>query len=452
MKHDIDQLIHGYLDDSLTNEEIGVLNDWIKADPNNAKRFAEETLLHDRLGSEIRAASPKSNVVSFDKEVKKPKFDSFWLAVAATVIFLIGINVHRIGQTIDFFKTYMGPGEAYEVYASLVRSEDAVFDGDQNFVAGASLGAQILNLVSGTIRLHFDSGVEVSLQGPAEYEIVGPELTRLGSGLVTVNVPPGAEGFRVDTHNAKVTDLGTSFGLRLDEDGVSHISVFEGEVEVETDESEGSQLLKEGEGAIIASNAELKKVEMDTKSFEKVWPVSLGITGSSGSFQLAPPWPRKLTLLKSSEYIYLVPDGYLKSLSEPLNVNMTQPGKVVLPDQLTPGALTSDRPVRSFLLHYQSDTALPKRFAKRLEGSLTFDSPILGIIVLHEEFRDSLWRFSRRKAGAAGPRQQLDLNGLRSGDWIELSEDRRTLTVSLMSFKKSSDHIRVIVDASGKSN
>jgi hypothetical protein len=188
-------------------------------------------MLHDRLGSEIRAAFPKANLVSFNTGMKQiPNFRFFWIAVAASVILLLGINVDRIGQAIDFFKSYKESGESSGVYASLVRSDDAVFEGDHKLMAGTSFGSQTLKLLSGTIRIHFESGVEVSLQGPVEYEIIRPNLTRLNLGFVTVNVPPGAEGFRVDTPNAKLTDLGTSFGVRLDEVAASHISVFEGEV------------------------------------------------------------------------------------------------------------------------------------------------------------------------------------------------------------------------------
>ena len=454
MKCNIDSLIHGYLDESLSSQEMGALNDWIKADSGNAKKFAEISLLHDRLEGEIQASSEPSNVISFEKD--KPKVDKkkntirdfgFWGVVAATIVFLIGINAHRIQMTIENLK---GQNNHMAGIASLVRLESAEFYNKSELVLGQTLGTETIRLISGSLCLHYESGVEVSLQGPAEYEIVGPDITRLNSGLVTVNVPPGAEGFRVDTPTAKFTDLGASFGLRLDENGTSHLSVFEGEVEVETDDSEEGQLLHEGESAIIEVDAELKKVELDTKSFEKVWPVSLGIAGSSGSFQLAPPWPRRLGLIKSDDYIFVVPDGYLKSLQEPVQVNITEPGKVDRLNQLSPGEVSTDFPVRSFLLHYQPEAVLPRKVANRLKGSITFDGPILGVIVLHEEFLSSQYRFSRRKTGVVKPRRQLDLNGTRTSDIVELSEDRRTLSVDLLSFRRSSDHIRVIVDASGR--
>lgn len=46
-------LISGYLDEMLTPEEEAVLAAWLRASPENAQRFAEESLLHDRLRSEV---------------------------------------------------------------------------------------------------------------------------------------------------------------------------------------------------------------------------------------------------------------------------------------------------------------------------------------------------------------------------------------------------------------
>ena len=66
----------------------------------------------------------------------------------------------------------------------------------------------------------------------------------------------------------------------------------------------------------------------------------------------------------------------------------------------------------------------------------------------HEELFASSRRFSRRYAGEAQVRRQLDLTGALEGDRIELSEDRRTVTLELVSPGRSSDLIRVIVDGS----
>ena len=67
--------------------------------------------------------------------------------------------------------------------------------------------------------------------------------------------------------------------------------------------------------------------------------------------------------------------------------------------------------------------------------------------VLHQEFLASKDRFSNRKTGAIHYNRELELNGRTSGDRLELSEDRRTLSVDLAASLKSFDVLRVVVHA-----
>jgi hypothetical protein len=57
------ELIHGYFDDTLSDSQISELNDWLKADPANAQRFAREALLHDRLFN-LFSLSPDSTITN----------------------------------------------------------------------------------------------------------------------------------------------------------------------------------------------------------------------------------------------------------------------------------------------------------------------------------------------------------------------------------------------------
>ena len=50
-------LIHGYLDETLTAEQQVELANWIKESPEHAEQFAEAVLLHDRLRAEMLAGA-----------------------------------------------------------------------------------------------------------------------------------------------------------------------------------------------------------------------------------------------------------------------------------------------------------------------------------------------------------------------------------------------------------
>ncbi|MBL8813078.1 MAG: hypothetical protein JNM43_23115 [Planctomycetaceae bacterium] len=55
-----DQLIHGFLDDQLSEEQHQELLVWIKQSPENARRFAAAALLHDRLRAEFQSRAMMS--------------------------------------------------------------------------------------------------------------------------------------------------------------------------------------------------------------------------------------------------------------------------------------------------------------------------------------------------------------------------------------------------------
>lgn len=136
--------------------------------------------------------------------------------------------------------------------ASAVRWSDA----DLKF--GDRLQAGRVKLVEGTAEFDFDNGVRMVLTGPAEIELRDAMHAWLHSGQVVFRVPPAAIGFKVETTEAAIVDLGTEFGVRARDAGNSadreeaaaerhsqgtELQVYEGEViaEVKSGRAEASQ-------------------------------------------------------------------------------------------------------------------------------------------------------------------------------------------------------------------
>lgn len=88
------ELIHGYLDLTLNQDEMIQLETWIKTSPENTKQFVEMILLHERLRSEFLALD--QNVFQNIREVR-PKLNRQFsrriltLITAASVVLVIGI-------------------------------------------------------------------------------------------------------------------------------------------------------------------------------------------------------------------------------------------------------------------------------------------------------------------------------------------------------------------------
>lgn len=89
---------------------------------------------------------------------------------------------------------------------------------------------ELLALDRGLVELTYASGAKLLLTGPTELRVMS-EGAKLHRGELVAHVPQAGHGFTVETPTGKVIDLGTEFGVVVDDFGVSQVSVFEGKVE-----------------------------------------------------------------------------------------------------------------------------------------------------------------------------------------------------------------------------
>jgi len=87
-----------------------------------------------------------------------------------------------------------------------------------------------IRVTSGRVKLLFTSGTEVTLHAPGLFQVISDMRTRVLLGKVTARIAKGAEGFSVMTPRGTVIDLGTEFGLEVNERGATDLVVFKGAV------------------------------------------------------------------------------------------------------------------------------------------------------------------------------------------------------------------------------
>ena len=444
-KQQLHELASSVFDGITTEGQLRELTEIMRESPSARDEYLKLVDLHATLATDIATASSAKQHVAA-KPLAMPR--RRWIPLASTIVALSAcllIAVKWFGAN--------SPDDRPGTFATVAQATEVVWDSDQ-FVVGNRVGPATMQLKSGLVRLEFDSGVEVTLEGPCIFKLGDITNTELKRGLLTATVPPGAEGFTVETPSAQVIDLGTSFGIDLTNDGFSNVSVFDGEVEVAAlrpSESDAAEriLLSEGDSVRIGTDYEIEEIEFDSKPFEKMWPFASGIAGSTDTISFVPPWPRKLRYVKSDEQIFVRPEGHPTQLETGLKVNISMPGDCVEIVDLSPAILQENEAVRSYVLHFSPETQLVERRARRVTGSITFDRPVLGLIVLHDELLASSGLFGRRRAGEAQQRRELNLTGDEGGDRVTLSQDRKTVTLDLISPRKTSDLIRIIVEGSG---
>lgn len=105
------------------------------------------------------------------------------------------------------------------VVASLSGTKDCEWSGAA-VQAGAPLQAgQKLDLKTGFAEVTFDSGAQVTLEGPASLVVSSPWNATLNAGAVHASVPAEAEGFRLSTACVELVNSAVQFSMTADPAG-----------------------------------------------------------------------------------------------------------------------------------------------------------------------------------------------------------------------------------------
>ena len=322
---------------------------------------------------------------------------------------------------------------------------------------GARLSEGKIRIESGLAKLRFSSGAKVTLEGPAEYEIISNDLTRLVSGRLSAKIPKSAIGFKVDTPTARVLDLGTAFGVDVDDQGATEVAVFEGEVEVElpgpAESRKGKRLITHGNSVRTEAGAkEISDAFYDVSKFRKTWPVTAGIVSTAGMVKFAPPGPLS-TLLEheDDDHLVILPERGSFTVSKKLRVrvNITVPGEYSKRGSLENGRIEPGRVLASYLVQFNPvEAGKEKREMKnrRLVGIATFERPIAGVITATGLLRATDKTLGGHSDALVVKGRGLEIGTRRQVDTVTLSDDRKTLVLDLHVSGGQIDQIRVLVE------
>lgn len=150
--------------------------------------------------------------------------------------------------------------------ARIVESVAAEWEEDAEiYKKGQELEPSSLRLKSGAVKLRFDSGAEVILEGPVGFLVRDKNEGFCQYGRLSAFVPPQAVGFEIASPLATVVDLGTNFSMQVG-DGKSEIHVLRGKVEVQPPRKEKFQV-PEGLASILDLKKEPETIRADPDTF-----------------------------------------------------------------------------------------------------------------------------------------------------------------------------------------
>jgi hypothetical protein len=137
-------------------------------------------------------------------------------------------------------------------------------DGQAPIDRNARIGPGELHCNSGMLKLAFDSGALVTLEGPVNLNVLSGMRIRALRGRITARVDDRSKGFAIETPSTLVVDLGTKFGVEVDESGRTGVVVFEGQVDLSRPDASDSarpiKRLSQGEAMRVGRTGRLSRI------------------------------------------------------------------------------------------------------------------------------------------------------------------------------------------------
>jgi ferric-dicitrate binding protein FerR (iron transport regulator) len=276
---DFDDAVAAVCHGTVSDEQARALNDLLRRDPAARDEYILRVELHARLASEPdlfaagqgRMASQEKILPLVPPPPPAGRRKRAWLIALAACVTFLAVG-WRLLQVLDSGKR---KGTTSQAVAMLGRVVDAEWEpGSTPPHPGAALEPGSLRLKSGLAQIVFYSGARVVIEGPAELQLISPSEVSCPAGRLTADVPPQAHGFRVNTPQMKVTDLGTAFGLDV-KPRRTELHVFKGIVEFQPPAGTAKQELREGAGAVAESSQPPKLIIADPAAFASLFKLRL---------------------------------------------------------------------------------------------------------------------------------------------------------------------------------
>lgn len=310
----MESLVHSFFSDHdrLNEKDSRELSRWVAADAANADTLVELLCIESDIRQVLRIAQTQDAMgLTRRRETLVPRAPAraSWyqrglaLAVACSLLLTaVGYLWTRPQQQVG--GEAANRGEVATTFAATLsemrncvwETPKADFDSGHLFKVGSDL-----NLASGVVQMCFETGAVALVEGPAQFTLRENAMD-LARGRVSAVVPKSATGFAVYTPTSEVIDLGTEFGVSVDNTGASQVHVFSGEVATRPRNAAGQAV---GEPLFVTTNNAIRfgpdsvqhqRLVADEEAFER----ELAGLGSS-SAEIEPPVDKPLLLWLSSD-------------------------------------------------------------------------------------------------------------------------------------------------------
>lgn len=234
-----------------TERDRKILNDTLRCDPEARRLYIRTMAFEGMLAREFAPLEEK------EMPVAKPR--GRWImptAVAASILLGAATAWHFLPTPSQAVVENPIDPENEITHAVITTMDEASGSmGGSALTAGMRLSRGTLELDSGLVGITFDTGAEITLEGPASLQLESENKTRLTSGRATTYCPEQARGFVMLTPTSYIRDLGDAFSVDVRNSDETDLHVLEGEVEVATTGRNGAKprIIRQREAVRLAA-------------------------------------------------------------------------------------------------------------------------------------------------------------------------------------------------------
>ena len=288
---EFDEAVSAACHGQILEEQARALNQLLRRDPDALDEYLLRLELHVHLASNPDLFAKPNTTIDDDLTGHRlvsspgqrhsrtgPKQRMTWVAAAALVIF----------ATIAWWRYSVEPlaelpGTTSKAVSMLDRAVEATWGAtSRKPQVGDPLEPGQFQLDSGMVQVVFYNGARVVVEGPAEFGLVSSGELSIQTGRMTAEIAPQAIGFRVMTPQARVTDLGTAFGMDVTKDA-TELHVFEGNVELDPLNGEGARILEEGTAASVEASGRPRSIIIDAWRFASLFELQQRFVAAEAS-------------------------------------------------------------------------------------------------------------------------------------------------------------------------
>ncbi len=395
----------------------------------------------DHFVEDLESRLESESIVNFPAAVnwKKPLIQLG--ALAAVVAVGVFVAVTQFGDR---------KGSTGMVVAEVLKvSGNVVWENEVAPLENGDIRTGHYKLASGVVSMRFTNGQEMTIQGPAEFDVTSDSSAFVHSGLALAKSSDNNAGFSLKSNGVSFSESVKLIGIDARSENSTNALVFGGDVGVCLTDGRKCREIYEFE----AVRADLKRdklvdIPYQPHAFEKAWELISGVETNMGEVRMEMPGAKiKPSREGKSGAVQVFVENESFHTDEGINVDRIEPGHFAAVDSNSGQALQAKGDLRSYLLQlWPNANVSTSTDGETVEASLTFDHPVVGLIFTSNRLAASDSLVGTSVSHVVDEKHKISDRGLDNGsDSIILSKDRRTINLRLKGGAEELDHVRVLV-------